>query len=126
MNDEQQIRDLVATWIAATKACDLDTVLDLMTEDVVFLTQGHPPMVGRDAFAQAARNSWARGQVRMEGESDIKEIEVTGDRAFLWQHLVINVTLPGAAPVRRSGHTLSVFRKDGGKWRLTRDANLLD
>lgn len=33
--DEQQIRDLVATWMQATQAGDVDTVLGLMTDDVV-------------------------------------------------------------------------------------------
>jgi len=35
-NDEQQIRELVSTWMAATKAGNVDTVLRLMTDDVVF------------------------------------------------------------------------------------------
>jgi uncharacterized protein (TIGR02246 family) len=39
-DDERQIRQLVATWMAATRAGDLDTVLSLMAEDVVFLRAG--------------------------------------------------------------------------------------
>ena len=35
--DEQEIRDLVSTWMSATKAGDTDAVLSLMTDDVVFL-----------------------------------------------------------------------------------------
>jgi len=34
--DEQQIRALVATWMAATRSGDVETVLGLMTEDAVF------------------------------------------------------------------------------------------
>lgn len=33
-SDEQEIRDLIATWMKATKAGDTDTVLGLMAEDV--------------------------------------------------------------------------------------------
>ena len=33
-SDEQEIRQLVATWMAATKAGDIETVLSLMAEDV--------------------------------------------------------------------------------------------
>lgn len=51
MNDEQAIRDLIATWHKASAAGDLTTVLKLMAEDVVFLVAGKPPMRGRDAFA---------------------------------------------------------------------------
>ena len=39
-SDEQRIRELVATWMSATKQGDLATVLDLMTDDVVFLVVG--------------------------------------------------------------------------------------
>ena len=41
--DEQQIRELVATWMSATKAGDLATVLSLMTDDVVFLVRDSSP-----------------------------------------------------------------------------------
>ena len=44
-NDEQAIRQLVATWMAATKAGDMETVLSLMADDVVFLLPGRPPMI---------------------------------------------------------------------------------
>ena len=54
-SDEQEIRQLVATWMAATKAGDIETVLSLMAEDVVFLRPGHPPMIGKSAFAAAAK-----------------------------------------------------------------------
>ena len=52
--DEQQIRALVATWMAATKAGDVETVLGLMTEDAVFLVPGKPAM-RKSEFAAAAR-----------------------------------------------------------------------
>jgi hypothetical protein len=31
----------------------------------------------------------------------------------------------GTAPWTRAGHTLSVLRKENGKWALARDANML-
>jgi ketosteroid isomerase-like protein len=49
-----------------------------------------------------------------------------GDWAFTWTRLRVTVTPPGAAaPMERAGHTLSILRKDGGRWLLARDANLL-
>ena len=39
-DDEAAIRELVSTWMAATKAGDAATVLDLMTDDAVFLVAG--------------------------------------------------------------------------------------
>jgi uncharacterized protein (TIGR02246 family) len=34
--DERAIRELIATWMRASAAGDLDTVLGLMSDDVVF------------------------------------------------------------------------------------------
>lgn len=47
LNDEQAIRDLVKKWMVATQAGDIETVLSLMTEDVVFLVPGQQPF-GKD------------------------------------------------------------------------------
>jgi uncharacterized protein (TIGR02246 family) len=39
-DDERTIRGLLDAWWRATKAGDADGVLDLMADDVVFLTPG--------------------------------------------------------------------------------------
>ena len=48
-DDERTIRDVVETWMAATKRGDLATVLSLMTDDVVFMVPGQEPF-GKEAF----------------------------------------------------------------------------
>jgi uncharacterized protein (TIGR02246 family) len=53
--DELQIREVIERWNSATAAGDLETVLGLMAEDVVFLQPGRPPMKGRAAYAAASR-----------------------------------------------------------------------
>ena len=55
-DDERAIRELVAAWMAATKAGDHDRVLSLMTDDVVFMVPGREPF-GREAFAAASNIS---------------------------------------------------------------------
>jgi uncharacterized protein (TIGR02246 family) len=39
-NDEQAIRQLVTSWLEASKAGDTEKVLSLMADDVVFLVTG--------------------------------------------------------------------------------------
>jgi uncharacterized protein (TIGR02246 family) len=53
-DDERAIRDLVATWMAASQAGDLETVLGLMADDVVFIVPGREPF-GKEAFAAASQ-----------------------------------------------------------------------
>jgi uncharacterized protein (TIGR02246 family) len=124
-DDEQQIRALVARWHQASSAGDIAAVLALMTDDVVFLTPGHAPM---DKAGFAAQSAPAGGQrpTAIKSDQTIREIQVSGDMAFMWTELAVSVTPPGAAqPMVKSGHTLSIFRKAGGHWKLARDANLL-
>ena len=82
-NDEQEIRELVKNWMAATKNGDIETVLDLMTEDVVFLVAGRPPMIGKSAFAAAAQAQSGQGPVQFDGTNEIEEIKVFGEWAFM-------------------------------------------
>ena len=123
--DEKQIRELVATWMKATQAGDADAVLDLITDDVVFLVPGRPPML-KTEFESALRAQAGKHAPKFDGKSEIREIEVCGDRAFMWTKLAVTVTPPdGAPPIERAGHTLTVLKKENGRWRLARDANLL-
>ena len=124
-DDEQQIRALVSTWMSATKAGDTETVLDLMTDDVLFLVPGKAPM-GKAEFAAAAAAQAGHDAPRFEGTADIQEITVVGDWAFMWTKLTVVAIPPDGSPsIKRAGHTLTVLRKREGRWLLFRDANLL-
>ena len=120
--DEQAIRNLVSTWMSATKSGDTATVLSLMSDDVLFMVPGGEPF-GKEAFAAA---SGQMKGVTFEGSSEIVELQVLGDWAWLRNRLHISVTPPGGKPMTRSGYTLTILKKQAdGKWVLTRDANLV-
>jgi uncharacterized protein (TIGR02246 family) len=74
-DDERAIRDLVSTWMAASQAGEVATVLGLMADDVVFMVPGQEPF-GKEAFAAAAQ---AMKDIHFEGSYDIHEIKVLGD-----------------------------------------------
>lgn len=122
--DEEQIRQLVATWMEATMAGRVDAVLDLMADDVVFLVPGRAPMNKRE-FAAAAQSQAGPAAPKIDGRSEIQEIKVVGDWAFMWSKLAVAVRPQDGSRVEREGYALSVLRKENGKWLLARDANLL-
>src|SRR5947207_3256490 len=67
-----------------------------------------------------------QGSPHFDATSEIQEIKVVGDWAFMWTKLTVVVTPAGGGGARtRAGHTLSVLKKENGKWLLARDANLL-
>ena len=124
-SDEQQIRQLVTTWMSATKAGDVGSILSLMADDVVFLVPGRPPM-RKDEFASTARAQSSQAAPAIDGNSEIQEIKIIGDWAFMWTKLAVVITpRDGSQPMERAGHTLSILKKEQGKWVLARDANLL-
>jgi uncharacterized protein (TIGR02246 family) len=121
-DDERAIRALVDTWMAASRAGDTEKVLSLMADDAIFMVPGQQPF-GKEAFAKA---STAQKDVRIEGASDIQEIKVLGDWAYLRNHITVRITPPGGATMQRSGYTLTILHKlPAGNWVLVRDANLL-
>jgi uncharacterized protein (TIGR02246 family) len=119
--DERAIGDLVERWLAASVAGDVQTVLSLMADDVIFMVPGREPF-GKQEFAAAFEG--IEGIV--QGTSEIKELQVLGDWAYLRNRIKLTVTPPEGKPVRRSGYTLTILRKQpDGRWLLARDANLL-
>jgi uncharacterized protein (TIGR02246 family) len=122
-SDEQQIRQLVSTWMSASKAGDSATVLGLMADDVQFLVAGHAPF-GKEAFAAATSKADA-ANIQFDGKNEILEINVIGDWAFMVAKMTVTAKMPDAKNMIRAGHTMSVLTKKSGKWQLYRDANLL-
>src|SRR5947209_9857720 len=90
-DDEAAIRELVDTWLAASKAGDTATVLSLMNDDVVFMVPGREPF-GREAFAAAPG---AMKNVRMEGKSEIRELRVLSDWAYIRNYIEMTITPEG-------------------------------
>jgi uncharacterized protein (TIGR02246 family) len=122
-DDEWAIRELIQIWFAATQKGDIPTILGLMADDVVFMLPGQNPF-GKEAFAASFRQM---AGLRFETSSEIEEIKLLGDWAYLRNYLEVTMTPPGGgAPLRRSGHTLTILRKEpDGHWLVARDANLL-
>jgi uncharacterized protein (TIGR02246 family) len=120
--DEQAIRELVATWMAASKSGDVETVLSLMTDDVVFMAANREPF-GKQAFAASSR---AMSDIEIDGTSDIREIRIIGDWAYLRNFIQLTITPSAGKPINRSGFTLTILQKQAdGRWLLARDANLV-
>jgi len=122
-DDERAVREVVERWMAASKAGDTGTVLDLMTDDVLFMTIGREPF-GKEQFR--AQSDSLQG-MEIDGHADTIEVEVLGDTAWIRNRLDMTMTPAGGEAVHRSGYTLTILKKaDDGKWRLFRDANLVN
>jgi uncharacterized protein (TIGR02246 family) len=91
----------------------------MVTADAVIFDRVGANIRGKRMFEEGEANC-------MEGKSEIRELRVLGDWAYLRNHIAVTMAPSGGEPVRRSGFTLTILRKDpDGRWRLFRDANLL-
>ena len=120
--DEQEIRDLVDEWLDASKRGDTATILNLMADDVIFMVPDQEPF-GKEVFKSASDKS--KGAL-FEAISDIQEIKVLGDWAWMRNHLKLTIAQPNGKRSQRSGYVLTILRKGSdGRWVIARDANLL-
>ena len=121
--DVQEIESLMTRWMAAMRAGEPGKVLDLMSDDAVFLVPGRVAFRGRAEFAAGLA---AIADQVVEGGSEVEEVRVFGEWAYAWATLTVRATpRAGGATVVRRGPTLSVLHKEKGRWVIHRDANLL-
>ena len=122
-DDKQAIREMVDTWLAASKQGDVTTLLNLLADDVLFIVTGQEPF-GKEEFA--ARHKDQMNDTKMEATIDIKEIEVVGPWAWMRSFLRVTLTRPEEEPTKLSGHILTILQKNSnGKWVIKRDANFV-
>jgi uncharacterized protein (TIGR02246 family) len=112
------------TWIDAVNAGDLDRLLTLMAEDVVFLNPGQAPLK-RHGFP--AGFSAAHQQFRIRCISELEEVLVVGEVAYTRCKDSLSMTPRGGVEATElAGHRITIYRKQpDGRWLLARDANTL-
>ena len=122
-DDVQAIRELTEAWITAVRAKDLERLLSMIADDVVFLSASLGPIRGKDKVAALYRDSFAKYDI--EQTSEFEEIQVTGDWAYAWGTDALTLTpRDGGALVRRRGYGLSILQREtDGSWRYRRGIN---
>ena len=87
-----------------------------------FMVPGKEPF-GKAVFARNYENMKGK---KMKTDSDIQEIRIIGDWAWMRNFLRVTFISSSGESTVHSGHVLSMLRKNpDGKWVIARDANLL-
>jgi uncharacterized protein (TIGR02246 family) len=122
-SDARSIRELTMRWTTAVKAQDIDRLLSLVTDDVVFLPPGGAPIRGKQAVGDLYRLLFA--QFDVEQSASAEEIEVSGDWAFSWGAEVLTLSpRTGGQPIRMRGRGLTILRRQPDEsWRFARGIN---
>lgn len=123
-DDKQTIQRLTEDWVAALRRKDIACLTSMITEDVVFLPPGLPPVRGKQEVA-AMYNRFFPQFSSVEQTVSVEDVEVAGDWAFTWgtESLVL-VPQTGGTRIRMQGKGMSILRRQAdGSWKFARGIN---
>jgi tryptophan-rich sensory protein len=109
-------------YLTAVNSNDLQSLLDVLTEDVVFMAPSDQPYVGKPAvrlwIAESLRTS------RRHWDKPVQEFVLNGDWAFeRYSYTATDTPVQGGAARVDTGWGLVIYHHDtDGKWRVARDA----
>ena len=122
MTNEQALRDLGQLWATASERGDVATLLSLVADDAIFIVPGQKPF-GKEAFAESIRHTSA---ARIQVQSELLELTVLDDWAWMRSHLDVTSTAADGDHDRRTGDVLRILRKTTeGRWVIARDTSML-
>lgn len=103
-SEEQAIRQLHDTWIAAVNAGDLERLLAMIADDLVLINPEGAPM-GREGFVE--KFSGAHQLFHIDCRSALKEVVVAGDVAYTHSHDTLAIApKAGGEAVHLAGYRL--------------------
>lgn len=111
-----------AAYVDAINSNDLETLLAVLTDDVVFMAPNDKPYVGKDAV-----RPWLEGYLaayRTHWDKPVQEFVVAGEWAFeRYSYTSTDTPRAGGDPLVDTGWGFVVYHRDAdGTWRVARDA----
>ena len=118
--DRQPLYDHRELYNSTLKARDLEGWLATLSDDCVFLAPGAPPLNGKEAVRQWARDEMFK-PFDIHLDYDFEAVEFVGSSAQAWGWFEQTLTpKDGSEPLEIRGKFLDVFNTDpDGSWKLT-------
>jgi len=122
--DKESILVLADRWRLATRAKDIEAILELVADDVVFLPSSMPPIKGKEELGKMYRTFFQLYR-EIKHEAIIEEIQIAGDWAFLWGTDELRLTPQSEEPaIHLKGKGISILRRQSdGSWLFWRGIN---
>ncbi len=123
--DQNAIEGLSAQWVTSVNGKNVALLMELVTDDVVFLIPNAPAVKGKAAAEQMFKALFA--QYDLEISETITETQVTGGSAVSLTEVTRKLTpVKGGTAIDAAGSGMMVVRKDTeGSWKISRVVNTL-
>ena len=111
-----------ANYVRVINSNNTDSLMSMVTEDVVYMESGSKPYVGKavvrpwiDGYFKAFHTTW---------DKPVDDFVVSGDVAYERYHYTsTDVPVAGGKPIVDTGWGFIVYRREAdGVWRVARDA----
>ena len=118
--DADAIRALNAAFADALNAGDVDALATLVTEDIVMMPPGAPPVAGVEALRSTFGSMFE--SISLEETWTSREIHIDGDLAYDWSGYTVTISVEGQdEPRTERGQNLFVaVRQADGTWKYSR------
>ncbi len=118
--DIAAIRQLATDWRFGWLTGDAGFLLSLYAANPVLTPQDHPAITGKPAIR--ALYEMVFKEYAFQSESELMEVEASGDWGFLWSTYTLTATpKAGGSPVTRRGKSIFIVKREpGGTWRIAR------
>ena len=115
-----------ADWIPALNRKDAAAIAEPYADEGMLVTPAGETYRGRAAVEAAMRESVTRlGTARVSGRLVQDGLVRAGNLLYEWGHAALEISRPGAQPVRSEGRYLTVWSQDAsGRWRILRNLSL--
>jgi uncharacterized protein (TIGR02246 family) len=119
-DDIAAIEQLAASWRAGWLAGDADALVSLYGDRPVLMPQGRPAIFGKTAIRSLYRA--VLGEVRIESQAALREVEAAGDWGYFWSTYSLRATpKDGGRPVRSRGKSVFIVKRQrDGVWKIVR------
>ena len=109
-------------YVRVINSNNLDSLMSMMTDDVIFLAANSKPIIGK-----AAVREWADGYIKAfhtHWDKPVQEFTVSGDWAIeRYNYTSTDTPVAGGKDVVDTGWGLVLYRREAdGVWRVARDA----
>jgi uncharacterized protein (TIGR02246 family) len=119
--DVEAIKRVLEQSFTAFNAGDIEGILAVNTDDVVWIPPNHPPITGKEALRSWEQDYFDEFAIQVAFSHE--EIVVTGDWAFLRYSFAATLTLvAGGESTQDNGHGLTIYqRQPDGSWKYFRN-----